>query len=98
MPVRKQFFIGIFFVKKILNLTNKGYNSIIFLYKNIEKGKNMDNFFYKVRKDLHEMPEIALQEYNTSKYIRDFLKNLDIKYVEIERSTLAIFEGRKIIG
>ena len=38
MPVRKQFFIGIFFVKKILNLTNKGYNSIIFLYKNIEKG------------------------------------------------------------
>ena len=35
----------------------------------------MDNFFYKVRKDLHEMPEIALQEYNTSKYIRDFLKD-----------------------
>lgn len=55
----------------------------------------MDNFFYKVRKDLHEMPEIALQEYNTSKYIRDFLKNLDIKYVEIERSTLAIFEGEE---
>ena len=41
------------------------------------------------------MPEIALQEYNTSKYIRDFLKNLDIKYVEIERSTLAIFEGEE---
>ena len=55
----------------------------------------MDNFFYKVRKDLHEMPEIALQEYNTSKYIRDFLKDLDIKYVEIERSTLAIFEGEE---
>lgn len=44
------------------------------------------------------MPEIALQEYNTSKYIRDFLKNLDIKYVEIERSTLAILKERKIIG
>lgn len=41
------------------------------------------------------MPEIALQEYNTSKYIRDFLKDLDIKYVEIERSTLAIFEGEE---
>lgn len=55
----------------------------------------MNNFFYEVRKNLHEMPEIALQEYNTSKYIRDFLTSLNIKYVEIERSTLAIFEGEE---
>ena len=43
----------------------------------------MNNFFYKIRKDLHEMPEIALEEYNTSKYIRDLLNNLYIKYFEI---------------
>ena len=55
----------------------------------------MNNFFYEVRKNLHEMPEIALQEYNTSKYIRDFLTSLNIKYVGIERSTLAIFEGEE---
>ena len=55
----------------------------------------MNNFFYEVRKNLHEMPEIALQEYNTSKYIRDFLTSLNIKYVEIERTTLAIFEGEE---
>ena len=55
----------------------------------------MNDFFYKVRKDLLEMPEIALQEYNTSKYIRDFLTSLNIKYVGIERSTLAIFGGEE---
>ena len=53
----------------------------------------MENFFCETRKKLHQMPEIALEEYKTSKFIREFLKNLDIEYKEIEMSTLAIFRG-----
>lgn len=55
----------------------------------------MENFFYETRKKLHQMPEIALEEYKTSKFIREFLKNLDIEYKEIEMSTLAIFRGEE---
>ena len=36
----------------------------------------MENFFYETRKKLHQMPEIALEEYQTSKFIRNFLKKL----------------------
>lgn len=55
----------------------------------------MENFFCETRKKLHQMPEIALEEYQTSKFIRNFLRKLDIKYVEIKRSTVAIFEGKE---
>ena len=55
----------------------------------------MENFFCETRKKLHQMPEIALEEYRTSKFIREFLKNLDIEYKEIEMSTLAIFRGEE---
>ena len=55
----------------------------------------MENFFYETRKKLHQMPEIALEEYKTSKFIREFLKNLDVEYKEIEMSTLAIFRGEE---
>ena len=52
-------------------------------------------FFYEVRKRLHQNPELALEEYETSKYIRDFLKSIDVEYEEIGTSTLAIFRGRE---
>ena len=55
----------------------------------------MENFFCSTRKKLHQMPEIALEEYKTSEFIREFLKNLDIEYKEIEMSTLAIFRGEE---
>lgn len=55
----------------------------------------MENFFYETRKKLHQMPERALEEYKTSKFIREFLKNLDIEYKEIKMSTLAIFRGEE---
>lgn len=55
----------------------------------------MENFFYETRKKLHQMPEIALEEYKTSKFIREFLKKLDIEYKEIEMSTLVIFRGEE---
>lgn len=55
----------------------------------------MENFFYETRSKLHQMPELALEEHNTSKYIRDFLKSLNIEYEEIGTSTLAIFTGEE---
>lgn len=57
----------------------------------------MDEFYIKVRSDLHKIPEIAFNEHKTSAYIRDFLKKLNIKYIEIGTSTLAIFQGKKDI-
>ncbi|WP_300330542.1 M20 family metallopeptidase [Fusobacterium sp.] len=55
----------------------------------------MEDFFYKTRCTLHQMPEIGLEEYKTSKFIREFLKNLEIEYLEIEMSTVAIFKGEE---
>lgn len=55
----------------------------------------MESFFYTTRSRLHQNPELALEEYETSKYIRDFLKNLDIEYEEIGTSTLAFFKGKE---
>ncbi|NME35449.1 MULTISPECIES: M20 family metallopeptidase [Fusobacterium] len=55
----------------------------------------MEKFFYDIRSKLHKIPEIALEEYKTSKFIRDFLKNLNIEYIEIGTSTLAIFYGEE---
>ena len=36
----------------------------------------MDEFFRKMRNTLHQMPEIALNEYKTSEFIREFLKDV----------------------
>lgn len=55
----------------------------------------MNNFFYEVRSKLHQMPEIALEEYETSKFIRNFLNELEIKYETIGTSTVAMFKGEK---
>jgi amidohydrolase len=49
--------------------------------------------FYKIREDLHKIPEIAFAEYKTSTYIRDFLSNLNIPYETLETSTLVSFNG-----
>ncbi|WP_300389768.1 M20 family metallopeptidase [Fusobacterium sp.] len=57
----------------------------------------MEKFFYETRSKLHQMPEIALSEYNTAAFIREFLKDLKIDYEEIGTSTLAIFRGEEDI-
>jgi len=38
----------------------------------------MENFFYETRSKLHKNPELALEEYETARYIRNFLDNLEI--------------------
>ncbi len=60
----------------------------------------MGNFFYTIRSKLHQMPEIGLKEYNTSKFIRDFLDDLKIEYECIGTSTVALFygEGNRWVG
>lgn len=55
----------------------------------------MENFFYETRSKLHQNPELALEEYETAKYIRNFLDNLKIEYEEIGTSTLALFKGKE---
>lgn len=55
----------------------------------------MKNFFYEIRSKLHQMPEIALEEYKTSEFIRNFLKELKIEYEIVGTSTLAIFKGEE---
>lgn len=55
----------------------------------------MENFFYETRSRLHQIPEIALNEYKTANFIREFLKDLKIEYEEIGTSTLAIFKGKE---
>ncbi|MGL4252756.1 MAG: M20 metallopeptidase family protein [Fusobacteriaceae bacterium] len=55
----------------------------------------MKSFYRKTREELHRIPELALEEYKTAQYIRDFLKNLDIQYREIGTSTVALIPGEQ---
>lgn len=55
----------------------------------------MEKFFYETRSRLHQIPEIALSEHRTTKFIREFLEGLKIEYEEIDTSTLAIFKGKE---
>lgn len=57
----------------------------------------MDNFFYDVRSKLHKMPEIAFEEFETAKFIRNFLNELNVEFIEIGTSTLALFKGEEDI-
>lgn len=57
----------------------------------------MEEFFCKVRSELHQMPELALEEYKTAKYIREFLEKLGVEYEEIGTSTVALFKGNEEI-
>ena len=44
-----------------------------------------DKYYEEVvnhRKHLHSNPELSFQEYNTSKYIKDFLKKNNIEYTD----------------
>jgi amidohydrolase len=36
----------------------------------------------KIRHDLHAIPELGLEEYKTSAYIREYLKDLDLEFLE----------------
>ncbi|AOY76363.1 M20 metallopeptidase family protein [Clostridium formicaceticum] len=50
-----------------------------------------------IRRDLHKIPELGLEEYKTSQYIKEYLQQLNIKYEEnvLETGIIAYFEGRE---
>ena len=42
--------------------------------------KGMEAELIKTRRDLHQIPEIGFEEYETSKYIQDYLDNIEVSY------------------
>ena len=56
----------------------------------------INNELVKMRRDFHEHPELGLEEYRTSKIIKDFLKNENIPYLEVAKTGVcAIIKGMK---
>ena len=58
-----------------------------------------DKYYEEVvnhRKHLHSNPELSFQEYNTSKYIKDFLKKNNIEYTDgyVKTGIVAHIEGK----
>jgi amidohydrolase len=50
-----------------------------------------------IRKHLHKNPELSFEEFNTSKYVKDFLENLNIPYTEnwVKTGIVATIKGNK---
>ena len=47
----------------------------------------INNELVKMRRDFHEHPELGFEEYRTSKIIKDFLKNENIPYLEVAKTS-----------
>ncbi|KJF28421.1 amidohydrolase [Clostridium aceticum] len=58
--------------------------------------KNLLEELKKLRRDLHKIPELGLEEEKTSQYIKTYLQQLDIKYEEnvLETGIIAYFQGK----
>ena len=60
-------------------------------YEIFERGNPMTDTFYsklaKVRHYIHEHPEISEQEYETTKYIKNYLSELEIKPLDYPLET-----------
>ena len=65
-------------------------------YEIFERGNPMTDTFYsklaKVRHYIHEHPEISEQEYETTKYIKNYLSELEIKPLDYPLETGVIAE------
>lgn len=68
-------------------------------FKEINIDKDLLNIYDKTVEDrryFHRNPESSLKEYNTARYIRQRLKELDIQYIEVgETGTLGIIKGNR---
>lgn len=50
----------------------------------------------KLRRGLHENPELGMEEFETSKLIKEFLKNEEIEYIEVSKTGVCgIIRGSK---
>ena len=50
----------------------------------INKVKNLNDWIIKVRRDIHETPELAMEEYITKEKIKKYLDEIGIEYKEFE--------------
>lgn len=57
--------------------------------------KNLQQELKDIRRDLHQIPELSLEEYKTSQYIQQYLKSLNIEFEENVLGTgiIAYFKG-----
>ena len=50
----------------------------------------------KIRRDLHQIPELSKKEYKTKEYIKEFLKNSKGKLIEVnETGLILIYDFKK---
>lgn len=60
---------------------------------------NLNDDIIKTRRYLHENPEPSLKEYNSARYIREFLESNNIEYFKVgETGTLGIIKGNKKVS
>ena len=45
---------------------------------------NIKNELINIRRTLHQHPELGMEEYETSKFIKSFLKNEGIEFIPIQ--------------
>ncbi|MDU3349002.1 MAG: amidohydrolase, partial [Clostridium sp.] len=57
---------------------------------------SIKNELINIRRTLHEHPEIGMEEYQTSKFIKNFLKNQGIEFKEVSKTGVCgIIRGTK---
>lgn len=57
---------------------------------------SIKNELINIRRTLHEYPEIGMEEYQTSRFIKNFLKNQGIKFEEVSKTGVCgIIRGTK---
>ena len=62
----------------------------------------MKELLKKFRRELHQIPEVAFEEYKTAEYIREKLKEYGIPYEEITNEhystgTMVYFKGEEVL-
>lgn len=65
--------------------------------------QEMQSELQKIRRDLHQIPELGFEEYKTAKYIEDYLKTLEVEYQSNLTGTAIVacikgFKGEKTYG
>ena len=51
-----------------------------------DKAISIKNELIEIRRTLHQHPELGMEEYETSKYIKEFLKKEGIEYLEVAKT------------
>lgn len=61
-----------------------------------EKAISIKDELINIRRTIHSYPEIGMEEYKTSNFIKEFLKNLNIEFREVAKTgVVAVIRGEK---